>query len=107
MDMIDIALYSAYILTILGGLAAIIFPIVKSISNPKSIVKAIIGLGALIVIFGISWLISGDEVLPTYLTHGVTQGLSRFVGALLTMMYILIGSALLGIVYTEVSKAIK
>ena len=107
MDSIDIALYISYTLTILAGLAAIVFPIINSVSDPKSMVKAGAGFGGLVVIFLVSWAISGSEVTATYMEKGVDEGLSQFVGGMLTMMYVLIIGALIGIVYTEVSKAVK
>ncbi|UXP30857.1 hypothetical protein N6H18_10885 [Reichenbachiella agarivorans] len=107
MDTIDVALYISYTLTILAALAAIIFPLINSISDPKSMVKAGAGLAALVIVFLISWAISGSEVLPAYAEFEVGASLSKFIGGLLTMMYILTGLALGGIVYTEVSKAVK
>lgn len=107
MDSIDVALYIAYALTILAGLAAIVFPIINSITDPKSMAKAGAGLGALVVVFLISWAISGSEVTAVYQEFEVDASLSKFIGGMLSMMYILTGIALVGIVYTEVSKAIK
>lgn len=107
MDSIDVALYIAYALTILAGLAAIIFPIINSINDPKSMAKAGVGLLGVVVVFVISWAISSNEVTAAYLEFKVDSGLSKFIGGLLITMYALTGIALLGIVYTEVSKAIK
>ncbi|WP_420580666.1 hypothetical protein [Reichenbachiella sp.] len=107
MDSIDIALYVSYTLTILAGLAAIVFPIINSVSDPKSLTKAGAGVAGLVVVFIISYALSGSEVTASALEQGVDEGLSKFVGGLLTMMYILIIGALGGIVYTEVSKAVK
>ncbi|MGL1885969.1 MAG: hypothetical protein OCD76_05595 [Reichenbachiella sp.] len=107
MDSIDVALYISYALTILAGLAAIVFPIINSISDPKSMAKAGAGLGALVVVFLFSWAISGSEVTAICMEFDVDAGLSKFIGGLLTMMYVLTGLALVGIVYTEISKVIK
>ncbi|PIB36143.1 hypothetical protein BFP72_12430 [Reichenbachiella sp. 5M10] len=107
MDLIDVALYVSYTLTILAGLAAIVFPIINSVSDPKSMVKAGAGLLALVVIFLISWAISGNEVRASYEEFEIGATLSKFIGGLLTMTYALTVIALGGIVYTEVSKAIK
>lgn len=107
MEKVDIALYVAYALTLLAGLAAIVFPIINSISDPKSMLKAGAGLLALGVVFVISWALSSNEVTATYTEFNVGESLSKFIGGLITMMYALIGIAVVGIVYTEVSKAIK
>jgi len=107
MDSIDVALYIAYALTILAGIAAIVFPIINSVSDPKSMVKAGAGLVALVAVFGISWMLSGAEVTATYEEFKVGESLSKFIGGLIIMMYALVGLALGGIVYTEISKVIK
>lgn len=107
MDSIDIALYLAYTLTILAGVAAIAFPLISSVGDPKSLVKSGIGLGALVLIFLISWAISGAEVTAVYEEFEVGASLSKFIGGILTMMYVLTGIAIVGIVYTEISKSLK
>lgn len=107
MDSIDIALYVSYTLTILAGLAAIVFPIINSVSDPKSLTKAGAGVAGLVVVFLISWALSGSEVTAAAMEQGIDEGLSKFVGGALTMMYLMIIGALIGIVYTEVSKAVK
>ncbi|WP_109829250.1 hypothetical protein [Reichenbachiella versicolor] len=107
MDSIDVALYISYALTILAGIAAIAFPLFNSFGDPKSLTKSAAGLGALLVVFGIGWALAGAEVTESYIEFGVDAGLSKFIGGLLTMMYILTGIAIVGIVYTEVSKIIK
>ena len=101
------ALYITYVLIIVGAAAAVLLPLIQSLSNPKELMKAGVGVAALIVVFFIEYSISGDEVLPTYIDRGVDANLSKMVGGIMTMMYILLFGALLGIVYTEVSKAFK
>jgi hypothetical protein len=107
MDSIDIALFLAYALTILAALAAVAFPIFNAVSDPKNLIKSGIGVGALLVIFLVSWAISDNEVTPLYIEKEVGADLSKFVGGLLTMMYVLTLGAIGGIIYTEVSKSIK
>lgn len=108
MDSIDIFLYISYALTVLAAIASIAFPIVNAAGDPKSMIKSGIGMGALVVIFVISYLLSGDEYTAYQASEfGITAGLSKFVGGLLTMMYILTGIAIIGIVYTAFSKYTK
>lgn len=98
----------SYILTVLGVVLAIVFPLISSFDEPKKLVKSLIGLGILIVVFGIGYAISGSEVTSKYIEAGVTTaGLSKMLGGMLTMVYILMGIAVAGIVYTELNKAIK
>lgn len=99
--MIDIGLYAGYILIILCALAALIIPLIQSLGDPKSLVKSLIGLAALVVIFLVSYALAGSEA------PGVTATTSKLVGAGIITMYVLFGAALVGIVYTELSKLIK
>lgn len=107
MDTIDIALYGSYILVLIAAIAAVVLPLIQSLGDPASLVKSGIGVAALLVIFLVGYALSGSEVLPSYVEFGVDAGLSKFVGGLLTMMYLLIFVALAGIVFTEVSKIVK
>jgi hypothetical protein len=104
---IDPALYITYVLIILGAGAAIVLPLIKSLGNPKEMAKGGFGLVALLVIFFISYSISGNEVTASYTSFGVDEGLSKLVGGILTMMYVLLFGAVIGIVYTEASKILK
>ena len=55
-------LYLAYILTIVGVVLAIVLPLIKSLDEPKQLIGTAIGVGILIVIYGIGYMISGSEV---------------------------------------------
>lgn len=104
----NFGLWLAYILVIAGVILAVVFPIISSISEPKKMVKTLIGLGVILVVFGLGYVISGSELTAKYIESGVeTEGLSKMIGGLLTMVYILLGIAAAGIVYTELNKAIK
>ena len=105
--LINIALIVTYVLIGIAVVAVVVLPLIKAIDNPKTLVGTAIGLGVLVVLFGLSYAISGDEVLPRYVSQGVGAGISKFVGGLLTTMYLLFGAAIIGILYTEVSKAFK
>lgn len=103
----EFGLYLAYILFGIGLIAAIVLPLVKALDEPKQLVKAGIGLGGLLVVFLISWAIAGNEVTNMYTEKGVGVGLSKLVGGVITMMYLLMGIAVVAIVYTEISKSLK
>ena len=105
--LINIGLMVTYALIGIAVISVIVLPLIKAIDNPKTLIGTAIGLGVLLVVFGISYAISGDEVLPRYVAQNVGPGISKFVGGLLTTMYLLFGAAIVGIVYTEVSKAFK
>jgi hypothetical protein len=107
MDSIDIALYASYILVLVAAIAAVVLPLIQSLGDPSSLIKSGIGLAALLVVFVIGYAISGNEVLPSYVEFDVDAGLSKFIGGLLMMMYLLIFAAIAGIIYTEVAKSTK
>lgn len=107
MEFVDIGLYVAYGLLIIAALAAIILPLVNSFSNPKSLVKAGIGIAVLVVLFLIGYVLASDEVTSKYTTLGVGEGISKFVGGALITMYILFIVAIVSIIITEVNKAFK
>jgi hypothetical protein len=71
-------------------------------------VKSAIGVGVLLVVFGLGYIISGSELTTKYIESGVTsEGLSKVLGGMISMVYILMAIAAAGIVYTELNKAIK
>ncbi|MEQ8811012.1 hypothetical protein [Imperialibacter roseus] len=107
MDFIDIALIGSYILVGIALLAAIILPLINALDDLSSLAMSAVGILILLVIFGLGYAISGDEVTAVYTKYDVDAGLSKLVGGSLIMMYLLTGVALVGIVYTEISKIVK
>ena len=105
--LINTALMITYVLIGIAVVSVVVLPLIKAIDNPKTLIGTAIGLGVLVVLFGISYAIAGDEVLPRYVAQNVGPGISKFVGGLLTTMYLLFGAAIIGILYTEISKAFK
>ena len=53
--MIDLGLIAGYVLVGLCTIAAVVMPLVQSLSDPKSLAKSGIGVGVLVVIFLISY----------------------------------------------------
>jgi len=101
MSLIDVGLYAGYLLVGLCTLIAVVMPLIQSFDDPKSLTKSAIGVVAIVVIFGVGYALS-DANAP-----GTTAATSKFVGAGLISTYIFFGGAILGIIYTEISKIIK
>ena len=105
---VDIGLWAAIIMVGIGGLAAIVMPIINSLSDPKSLIVSVAGIVILGVIFLISYAISSDEVTANYITYNVTTPtMSKVVGGGLTMMMILAIITAIGVVFSEIYKALN
>lgn len=99
----------AVILVGIAALAALLFPAINYILNPKHIVRNLILLGAVALIIFVLYQLASDEILKLVNYNGpdnvpVTLKLTD-TGLFLT--YLLGASAFLLIIYSEVSKAFK
>ncbi len=104
---IDILLYIGYTLIAIAVGSAIVFPLIQGIQNPKSLVKSLMGVGALVVLFIIGYALSSSAVTTTWAAKGITENVSKLVGAGLIMFYIVLVIAALALIYSEISKAFK
>ena len=107
LDLVDIILYFGYGMVMVAALLAVGFPLWIASKNPKSLVGTGVGLGSILVLFLVAWLLSSSEVYSSYAEFGVDASLSKFIGGMLNLVYILAGLAVVGIVYSEVSKGLK
>jgi hypothetical protein len=107
MEFVDIMLLAAYALIGLAVLAVIVLPVINAIGNPKTLVSGVIGLVFILLVFGIGYGISGAEVTATYSKFGIDAGLSKYVGGIISTTYILVLVAIIGIIYTEISKILS
>ena len=104
---INIGLYVSYVLLGIAILSSIVLPLINSLDDTSALIKSGIGVGIIIVLYGISWAISGNEVIDAYIKWDIGEGISKAIGGALIMMYMLFLAAVVGIIYTEISKAIK
>lgn len=108
MDLIDFGLYFMYALLIIAVVVAfVVFPIIRAATSPASFLTSLYGIGALVVIFIISYSLSGSKVLPQWRVEGVTESISKLVGAGLIMFYIVLVIAVIGLIFSEINKAFK
>lgn len=105
--MIDAGLYIAYVLFIIAAASAIILPMVNAVKTPGALVKSLVGVGVLVVLFGISYALSGSNVSSDHAAMGITENQSKMIGAGLTMLYLSLGLAVVALIYSEISKALK
>lgn len=93
-----------YILLAVAVLAAVVFPIIQLAKNPKGAKGALIGIGALVVVLGVSYALSSD-VNPSKIE--ITAEGAKQVDTGLFAFYILAAVAIVSLVYAEVSKLFK
>jgi hypothetical protein len=103
---VDIGLYLSYVLVILAVVSIIVFPVIQAIGDPSGLMKSGVGILAILVVFGIGYVLSGDETEP-YVAFGTSALTSKIVGGSLITMYLLGVLSFVAIVYSEVSKMFK
>lgn len=102
--LIDFGIYSCYIMMVVGAVAALLFPVIYFIKHPSEAKGALLGVVAIVLVFGISYIISGDEVLSVYAKFGVDSFQSKLLGSSLIALYLLGIGAVLVAVFAEVSR---
>lgn len=95
----------SYVLLVIAVIAALAGTVMTAISNPKKLIGSAIGIGAMIVIFVISYVLASDEVVKSY--GDITATTSKMVGAGLFTFYILLVLAVLSIIYAGISRLIN
>jgi hypothetical protein len=107
MDLLDFGLYMFYVLLIISVGAALIFPLVKGGQDPKALGRSAMAVGGLVLLFVISYLMSGSDVNVKGAAVGLTETGSKLIGAGLIMFYITLVLSILALIYSEISKALK
>jgi hypothetical protein len=105
--MLDLGFYVFYALLFIAVAATIVFPIIHMLKEPSSLVATGIGIVAILVLFGISYALSGSEVNLKAAAVGITETTSKLIGAGLIMFYITLVLSVLALIYSEISKALK
>jgi hypothetical protein len=96
-----------YGLVIAAVAATILFPLSHMFKNPKAAKSALVGLGLLLLVAGISYAMASGEVLKSYNAYNTTEAESKMVSTGLILFYLLAGGAVIAAVYSEVSKIFK
>jgi len=107
MDSVDIGIYLSYIFLGVALLAAVVLPLVNALKHPAGLVKSLIGVGGLVVLFIVAYSLSGSEVSAKAIAMGVDDSGSKMIGAGLILFYFVLVAAAVGIVFSEISKALK
>jgi len=105
--MIDIGFYIFYILFFIAVVTAVVFPIINAFKTPGSLGKSLIGVGGLVALFVLSYILSGDHISAKGLALGETPASAKFIGAGLIMFYLALFISVGALIYSEISKALK
>jgi len=106
----DIALIWAYILVLITLIAAIVFPLIAVISNPKALIRLLAVLAGFAVLVVVSYLLSSNaaiEIIGYDGTGNSDPGTLKMVDTVLFLTYMLFGLAVGSIFYAIISKAFK
>jgi hypothetical protein len=95
---------AAYLLLAVAVVGAIGFPILEIAKNPKGAKGALIGVGLLVLVFGISYVLGSEENLSKIEISG---GTAKLVDTGMFAFYILALAAVGVTIYSEVSKIFK
>lgn len=107
MESTDIGLYLGYAVLLVAVGAAIIFPLINAIKTPANLLKSLAGVGALVVVFVISYMLSGSEVAVKAAASGIDASSSKLIGAGLITFYIVLVLSIGGVIFSELNKALK
>jgi hypothetical protein len=100
-------LYFGYVLLGIALIAAIVLPLMNTLKNPSVLIKSGISLAGLVVIFFISYGIADNNVNTLAAGMGESSGSVKMIGAGLIMLYITFFVAVIGLIYSEINKALK
>jgi hypothetical protein len=105
--MIDVGLYIGYLLFFVAAGSAVAFPFMYAVKHPDVFKKSLVGIGALVFLFVLSYFLTGSEVTVKQAAQGITEGSSKMIGAGLTMLYLTMGAGLVALIYSEITIATK
>ncbi len=105
-SLISPGLIICYVFFAVAVIASIGMPIIHAIKHPAGLMKALIGVVGLVVLFGVSYALSGSEVSAKAVSMGVDAGSSRMIGAGMITFYIILAASVVLAVYSLVKDII-
>ena len=103
----DVLIYWCYTLFGIGAITAVIFPIITMAKNPAGAKSALIGVGALLLVFVLAYAMAGNEMTDKYAEFISGPEASKRVSMGLIAFYILSIGAILATVISGFSKLFK
>jgi hypothetical protein len=106
-EAISWGLYLTYFLVGAAIVSVLVLFVWNAIKDTRLLIRSAIGAVALGGLYAISFLVSGSEITPIATANAVDETSSQLIGGGLIMFYIVFGLAALGLVYSEINKALK
>ncbi|MFT6969931.1 MAG: hypothetical protein ACJAXX_000494 [Roseivirga sp.] len=116
-QLIDLGLYASYILLGVAAVAAIGMNFVNAFNNPKTLVKSGIGIVALAIVFFIGYSLAPTEIdlvsQRAFEANDVDPSAAstlttyKLIGGAMTTTLVLIIVAVVGLIYSSVSRVFK
>ncbi len=107
MESYDIGLYIGYLFLGIAVVTSIALPLINAIKSPAGLLKSLFSVAGLIIIFILAYALSGSELSTKAVALGVDASGSKMIGAGLIMFYIVFIVSAVGVVYSEINKALK
>jgi hypothetical protein len=107
---LDISLIWAYILLVIAALAALAFPLVRGLRNPRQLLRNLVitAVAALLVVA--CWILSSGkpvEIIGYSRNDSSDPSILRLIDTGLYLSYLMIGLVILAVVYSEISAYFK
>ncbi|NBB88347.1 MAG: hypothetical protein GVX96_00975 [Bacteroidetes bacterium] len=107
----NFGLYSAIVLTIACAAAILIAGLIFTVLSPKNSIKAIIGLGVILIIFFLAYSTADPKgtgsLARTILEEGIQEKSSKFISGAISTALVLGAGAVLAFVASEVLNLFK
>jgi hypothetical protein len=103
----DVFLQASYILFLLVVIAMLIGSVSAFVTDFQSSVKSLIGLIGILILWGVSYAMSNNEVTKAYEKMNVGAILSQIVESTLILSYLLFVIVAIAIVVTEVKNSLE
>ena len=99
----------SYVLIFTAVALAVGFPVVNAIANPKGLKGMVIGLVSIGIILAISYALSSDEIMTNVSLGNDPNPAAtmKYAGTSIITVYLLLGVAVISVIYAEVSKSFK
>jgi hypothetical protein len=96
----------AYIALFVAVIAAVIFPCMQMVQDPKGAKSALVGVGALVVVFLLCYVAAESNEFSIG-TQRIAGGEMKLIEAGLYMFYVTLVGSILSILYSTVSRYLK